>query len=90
MRIVLVLCSALLLLAGCTRESSSESQGFRPGTAQAEVLQQLTKMNGKILSQTTNGVLAEVTVPEINGPVRVHLTFDQGVLDRVYFLPQAR
>lgn len=88
MRMVLVLCSALLLLAGCNRQTKTESEGFRPGTAQAEVLSQITNLNGRILRQTTNEVLAEVSPPNIQGPVQVHLTFVDGVLDQVYFLPR--
>ena len=88
MRIVRVLCSALLLLAGCNRQAGSKSEGFRPGTPQAEVLSQIVNLNGTILRQTTNMVLAEVSPPNITGPVQVQLTFVNGVLDQVYFLPR--
>lgn len=87
MRRILVICSALFLLVACSRQSASES-GFRAGTPQAEILKQISKMNGRILKQTTNEVLAEVTPPEIKSPVQVQLTFVGGVLDRVYFVPR--
>lgn len=90
MRVFLVLGAALFLLAGCSRQRISELQGFRPGTPRQEVIAQISKLNGKILNQTSNAVLAEANPPEMKGPVQVPLTFEGGVLDRVYYPPRSQ
>jgi hypothetical protein len=89
MRIILVLCLALLLL-GCSRRSAGETKGFRPGASQEEVLDQISKLKGRIVQQTSNAILAEVSPPDVAGPVLVHLSFDGGVLDRVYYPPRSQ
>jgi hypothetical protein len=78
------------MLTGCdARHSQATSDvGFVGGATRDDALQQLAKMHATTLTNTPELLRAQFTTPEFKRPMQVDLTFRDGKLAAVNYIPQ--
>jgi uncharacterized lipoprotein NlpE involved in copper resistance len=89
-KIITVIACSLLLL-GCGNQQSQQDTsniGLTPGSARDAIVKQLKSIHARILKDSPELVLAEFSTPESKRPMRVELSFAEGKLNTVDYIPQ--
>ena len=86
---ILILATSLILVGcGAHHSQNVSSVGFAGGAAQDGVVHQLEQMHATLLTNTPELVRAEFQPPELKRPMQVELTFRDGKLAGVNYIPQ--
>jgi len=90
MKMTVLILACLLMLAGydAHHSAATSSVGFAAGATREDVVHQLQQMHATMLTNTAELVRAEFKVPELKKPMQVELTFLDGKLAGVNYIPQ--
>ena len=86
-----IVLTCIPLLAGCGREAADQTvsrTGFATGASREEIVEQLTKLTARILSEANDEILAEFQDEGMTKAMRARLVFEDGKLKSISYIPQ--